>query len=101
MPVTIGEILIWLIIGGLTGSFVAMLATRRKEGFGRATNLGLGLAGALVGGAVFELLHIDLGLGELSVSFEDLLSAFIGSVVVLAIVWTLRRYRNKLDAGKE
>ena len=95
MTVTIGEILIWLIIGGLTGAFVGMLATRSKEGFGRITNLGLGLAGALVGGTVFELFNLDLGLGELSVSFEDLLSAFIGSVVVLAIVWTLRTYRNK------
>ena len=95
MSVTFGEILIWLIVGGLTGSFVGMLVRRSKKGFGRIKNLGLGVAGALLGGMVFELFNIDLGLGELSISFEDLISAFIGSVVVLAIVWAVQQYRNK------
>ena len=94
MSVTFSEILISMIIGGLTGSFVGMLATRTKKGFGRITNLGLGVAGALSGGAVFELFNIDLGLGELSISFEDLVSAFVGSVVLIAIVWAVRRFRK-------
>ena len=99
MTVTFGEILIWLIVGGLTGSFVGMLATRSKKGFGHITNLGLGVGGALLGAVVFELFNIDLGLGDLSVSFEDLISAFVGSVVVLAIVWAVRRYRKPRSPG--
>ncbi len=95
MHVTFGEILIWLIVGGLIGSFVGRLATRSKKGYGRVPNLFLGLVGAVVGGVVFEIFNIDLGLGDLSVSFEDLIAAFVGSVLVLATVWTVRRYRSK------
>ncbi len=95
MHVTFGEILIWLIVGGLIGSFVGRLATRSKKGYGRVPNLFLGLVGAVVGGVVFEIFNIDLGLGDMSISFEDLIAAFVGSVLVLAMVWTVRRYRSK------
>ncbi len=95
MHVTFGEILIWLIVGGLIGSLVGRLATRSKKGYERVPNLFLGLVGAVVGGVVFEIFNIDLGLGEMSISFEDLIAAFVGSVLVLAMVWTVRRYRSK------
>jgi len=36
----------------------------------------------------FKLLGIDLGLGELKVTFEDLLSAFLGALP-FAIAWCL------------
>ena len=45
-----------------------------------------GLVGAVVGGVVFEIFNVDLGLGDLSVSFEDLIAAFVGSVLVLATI---------------
>jgi len=95
MDVTFGEILIWLIVGGLIGSSVGRLVTRSKKGYGRVPNLFLGLVGAVVGGVVFEIFSIDLGLGDLSVSFEDLIAAFVGSALVLATIWTVRRYRSK------
>ncbi len=54
MHVTFGEILIWLIVGSLTGSIVGRLSTRYKKGYGRVPNLFLGLVGAVVGGVVFK-----------------------------------------------
>ncbi len=95
MHVTFGEILIWLIVGCLVGSFVGRLTTRYKKGYGPVPNLILGLVGAVVGGVVFEIFNIDLGLGDLSVSFEDLIAAFVGSVLVLLTVWMGRRFRSK------
>lgn len=95
MRVTFGEFLIWLIIDGLIGTLVGRLATRSKKGYGRVPNLFLGLLGAVVVCVVFKIFNIDLGLGDLSVSFEDLIAAFVGSVLVLATIWTVRRYRSK------
>ena len=90
MPEIVGEILFWLIVGALTGSLVGRLVTRRKEGYGPVSNTLLGVAGALVGGALFKVFRIDLGLGELKVTVEDLLAALFGAVVVLVVVWGVR-----------
>lgn len=98
MTVTFGEILVWVIVGGLSGSFVGMIAKRSKKGFGRFKNLLLGMSGALVGGLFFHVLGIDLGLGELKITFEDLIAAFAGSAIVLSIVWAIKRFRQKRKA---
>ena len=99
MSVTFGEVLIWLIVGGLMGSLVASITTRSKKGYGRVKNLLLGLAGALFGGLFFEALHVDLGLGDLSISFEDLIAAALGSVLLLVLLWGLRRIRARSTAS--
>lgn len=96
MPVTFGEFVIWLIVGGFIGSMVGRLATRSKEGYGRIINTLLGMAGAIVGGALFQIFKIDLGLGELKVTFEDLVAAFVGSVFLLVIVWGVRTKKKLL-----
>jgi uncharacterized membrane protein YeaQ/YmgE (transglycosylase-associated protein family) len=93
---TFGEIAVWLIVGGFVGSMVGRLATRSKEGYGRIFNTLLGAAGALVGGMLFEIFKVDLGLGELKVTFEDLVAAFLGSVLVLVIVWGVRTKKKLL-----
>jgi uncharacterized membrane protein YeaQ/YmgE (transglycosylase-associated protein family) len=90
MPEILGEILFWLIVGGFVGALVGRMATGSKEGFGRFTNTMLGVAGAVVGGTLFKVFKIDLGLGELKVTLEDLIAALIGAVVVLLVVWGVR-----------
>jgi uncharacterized membrane protein YeaQ/YmgE (transglycosylase-associated protein family) len=90
MPEILGEIVFWLIVGGFVGSLVGRLATRSKQGFGRVTNTLLGVAGAIVGGVLFKIFKIDLGLGELKVTVEDLVAALVGAVVVLVVVWGVR-----------
>lgn len=97
MSITLSQIIVWLIVGALAGSFTGMVVTRKKEGFGRLTNLGVGLAGALIGGALFDLLNIDLGLGQIQVTFEDLIAAFAGSLLLLLAIRILRRSPKKAD----
>ncbi|MEM8667921.1 MAG: GlsB/YeaQ/YmgE family stress response membrane protein [Planctomycetota bacterium] len=92
---SIGEIIVFLIVGALAGSLTGRIVTRNKQGFGRWMNFGVGLAGALVGGGLFNLFGIDLGLGELKVTFEDLLAAVIGSFLFLFGLAVFRRYRSK------
>ncbi len=94
MPATFGEFLIWIIVGGLSGSLLGMLVTQTKAGYGRFWNLLLGMAGALVGGVLFNSLGIDLGLGDLSISFEDLIAAFVGSILVFVLVGLFKRFRH-------
>ena len=94
MAITIGQIIVWLIVGALAGSLTGMILTRSRRGYGRWTNLGIGLVGALIGGLMFNLLNINLGLGELAITFEDLLSALIGSLILLGIIALWQRSRN-------
>jgi uncharacterized membrane protein YeaQ/YmgE (transglycosylase-associated protein family) len=90
MSFSIGEIIVWLIIGALAGTLAGRLVTFTKRGFGPWINIGVGMLGALVGGFLFQLFHIDLGLGQIKVTFEDLISAFLGSLLCI-FVWRLFR----------
>ena len=88
----IGKVIVWLIIGALVGTLAGRLVTFSKAGFGRWTNIGIGMLGAVVGSCLFWLLGIDFGLADLKVTFEDLLSAFVGSLLCI-VVWRLIRKR--------
>lgn len=91
----VGKIIIWLIIGALAGTLAARLVTFSKDGLGWWTNLAIGMVGAVVGGFLFWLLGIDLGLGELKVSFEDLIAAFMGSLIFVFVCWMIKRVRQR------
>ncbi len=95
MQITFIQIIVWLIVGALAGSLVGSVIKRSREGFGWWTTLGVGLIGAAVGGFLFDLCGIDLGLGELAVSFEDLLAAFVGSLIFLAAVLIVKKQAEK------
>ena len=95
MTFTWEELLVWLVVGALSGSLAGLVVKRRKEGFGRLRNLAVGLAGALVGGVLFKLLRIDLGLADVSISLQDVVSAFVGALILLAVVWALKRRQAK------
>ena len=69
--------------------------TFKKEGLGRWTNLGVGMVGALVGGLIFRIFHINLGLGDLKITFEDLISALLGSLLFVVIWWLVAKFRGK------
>jgi uncharacterized membrane protein YeaQ/YmgE (transglycosylase-associated protein family) len=96
---TIGKIIVWLIVGALAGTLAGRLVTFSKQGFGFWTNIGVGMAGALVGGLLFWLLHIDLGLGAIEISFEDLISAFIGSLICIGAWWLIRKRKAAKSSG--
>jgi uncharacterized membrane protein YeaQ/YmgE (transglycosylase-associated protein family) len=88
---TISKIIVWLIIGAVSGTLAGRLVTFSKQGFGFWTNIGLGMLGAVVGGGLFWLLGIDLGLGEIKITFADLISAFVGSLLCVAAWWLIRK----------
>ena len=97
---TVGEIIVWLIVGALAGTLAGRLMTFSKRGFGFWTNMGVGMLGALVGGFLFWLFHIDLGFGEIKITFEDLIPAFVGSLVCI-ILWRLMRRGRETQPGTD
>ncbi len=75
-----------------------MLVKRSRQGFGHLANIGIGLIGALIGGSLFQIFNINIGnLQDISVSLQDLVAAFIGSLVFLFVVWLIRRQLQKED----
>jgi len=52
--------------------------------------LGIGLVGALIGGAIFRLFGIWPALDSVAISLRHLLAAFIGSLLFLLLVWMVR-----------
>ena len=91
MKITLDEVVAWLIVGVVAGSLAGMLVKRRKEGFGRVWNVGIGLVGALIGGLLFKVLRVDLGLlAEIRITLQDVVAAFLGSLMFLAVVWWVR-----------
>lgn len=92
MKPILGQIIVWLIVGSLAGTLTGRLVTLRKKGFGRWTNIAVGLAGALIGGGLFKIFHIDLGLGEIKITFEDLIAAVVGSLLFIALWWLIGWY---------
>ena len=91
----LGQIIVWLIVGALAGTLAGRLVTMKKEGLGRWTNIGVGLVGALIGGGIFKVFHIDLGLGEIKLTFEDLIAAFVGSLLFVVLWWLFGWYVGK------
>jgi len=88
----VGKLIVWLIIGALAGTLAGRVVTFSREGFGFWTNLLVGMAGAVVGGLLFGWFGVDFGLDALKVSFEDLVSAFAGSLVCILAWWAIRAY---------
>ena len=93
MNISLEQIIVWFVVGAIAGSLAGMVVKRTKRGFGRFSNLGIGLVGALVGGVLFRLLRLDLGLGVISVSLEDIVAAFVGSIVFLIFLRWIKRRR--------
>jgi uncharacterized membrane protein YeaQ/YmgE (transglycosylase-associated protein family) len=94
MEIKISEIIVWLILGALAGSLAGMLIKRKRGGFGHLSNIGIGLVGAIIGGLVFRVFKIDLGLGDIAVSIEDLIAALIGSFIFIGILRLIQMKRK-------
>lgn len=95
MQFTVAQFVTWLIVGLLGGSAAGIVVARQRRGFGVATNLALGIAGAIVGGLVFRIFSLFQNLDAVSISLRDVLAAFLGSLLVLAAVWVWQRYHKR------
>ena len=95
MNLTINQLVVWLIVGLLVGSLAGMMIRSKKGAFGSWPNRGVGLAGAICGGYVFQRFGIQLGLADVNISSEDLVAASSGAALFVALVWLVRRRRSK------
>jgi uncharacterized membrane protein YeaQ/YmgE (transglycosylase-associated protein family) len=96
MALSWGQVLVWILVGLLGGSLAGLLAKGEKRGFGIWNNLALGLAGALIGGLLFRMLGLLPGLESVTVSLRDVVSAFVGSLLVLVGLWIKDRNKPQL-----
>jgi uncharacterized membrane protein YeaQ/YmgE (transglycosylase-associated protein family) len=79
-------ILAWILLGGLAGWFASMIAgTNAQQGV--VANIVVGIAGAFIGGFLFNLLG---GSGITGFNVWSLIVAIIGAVLLLAILKALR-----------
>jgi uncharacterized membrane protein YeaQ/YmgE (transglycosylase-associated protein family) len=90
MTITLAQIVVWIVVGAIAGSLAGSVVTGKWEGLGRWTSLGIGLVGALIGGAIFRLFGIWQGLEAFSISLRDVVAAIIGSLIFLAVLWFVR-----------
>jgi uncharacterized membrane protein YeaQ/YmgE (transglycosylase-associated protein family) len=75
-------IISWIVLGGIAG-WLASIIMKRNDQMGCITNIIAGIVGAAVGGWVFSLFG---GQGVTGFNLPSLLVAFVGAVIVLAIV---------------
>jgi uncharacterized membrane protein YeaQ/YmgE (transglycosylase-associated protein family) len=95
----VGQIVVWIIVGGFAGTLAGRTVTLKKEGLGRWMNLLVGMAGAVIGGELFSLFRINFGLGDLKVTFEDLIAAFLGSLLII-FAWRIIAATKAVGAKK-
>ena len=93
MP-SLAQFITWIVMGLLGGSLAGLIITRERKGFGLARNMGLGLAGAIVGGLLFRLLGLLPGLDQISISLRDVVAAFVGSLMILAAIGLWQRLQK-------
>ncbi len=93
MP-TIDQFIVWIVVGLIGGSLAGLIITWDREGFGMVRNLAIGLAGALVGGLLFRLLGLLPQLDRIAISLRDVISAVVGSLIVLTAYWLWQRYQS-------
>jgi uncharacterized membrane protein YeaQ/YmgE (transglycosylase-associated protein family) len=92
MP-SIDQVIVWIVVGLLGGSLAGLIITRHRRGFGLLRNLGLGLAGALIGGLLFRWTGLFPELDRVAISLRDVVAALVGSLLVLGGLWLWHRYR--------
>jgi uncharacterized membrane protein YeaQ/YmgE (transglycosylase-associated protein family) len=93
MP-SVGQLIVWIVVGLLGGSLAGLIIKRDRKGFGLTRNLGVGLAGALVGGLLFRMFGLFPGLDSVAISLRDVVAAVVGSLLVLTVLWLWQRYKG-------
>ena len=94
MTISIGDIIVWIIVGGFAGSMAGAIVKGSKKGYGPWKNIAIGLAGAFIGGVIFKVFNIDLGLGDLGITFSDLISALLGSFLLMGGLWLYKKKKG-------
>ena len=89
---SIDQVIVWIVVGLIGGALAGALMTWERGGYGLWRNLALGLAGAVIGGLLFRAFGIWPGLDKIAISLRDIVSAVVGSLLVLAALWMWRKF---------
>lgn len=81
------NILLWILLGAIAGWLASVVMKTRKEQ-GLLMDIVVGIVGAMLGGWIFGLFGAQ-GVGAFNL--YSLLVAFIGAIVLLAILRAVRR----------
>jgi uncharacterized membrane protein YeaQ/YmgE (transglycosylase-associated protein family) len=90
------HIITWIIVGLIAGALAGLLI--RGRGLGYVTSVIVGLLGALVGGFLFTVLHLQVPAGfsgGITLAWADIFVAFIGAVIVLILFGGFYRSRSR------
>ena len=82
--------LIWILVGAIAG-WVASMIMKTDAQMGAFANIVVGIVGALIGGWVVSLFGVEVVDGAFRI--ESLLTAILGSVILLAILKAVRGNR--------
>jgi uncharacterized membrane protein YeaQ/YmgE (transglycosylase-associated protein family) len=99
VQIEVAEIVNWIVVGLIAGGFVGMLLTGKRAGYGWFKNLGMGLAGGLIGGFLFiKLIKLDFGMSKVGITLQDLVAAILGTLIVLLVVKLIGKKGKKKPA---
>ena len=93
MEITLGEVIVWVVIGALAGSAVAAVVTRTAKGYGVLRNIVLGMVGAVIGGVLVDVTKLSITDKSLTFELMDVISAVVGSVILLIIIAVIKKKR--------
>ncbi len=82
---TIEQVVIWIVIGGIAGILADWLVGGLRSGLIGA--IIVGILGAFIGGWLFGLLHISVATGFVG----EVIKALVGAVVLLLVLRALSR----------
>lgn len=96
MVVDISQLIVWLVIGAITGTLAAWVMTRKRSGFGWLVNVAVGLVGVAIGNFLFQLLDVTIRGLTLVFTGEEFVAALIGSAFVALVVsvWLNRQRKS-------
>jgi uncharacterized membrane protein YeaQ/YmgE (transglycosylase-associated protein family) len=89
---SLDQVIVWIVVGLIGGALAGALMTWERGGYGLWRNLALGLAGAVIGGLLFRVFGIWPGLDKIAISLRDIVSAVVGSLLVLTALWVWRKF---------
>jgi len=91
---TIGDVIGWLIIGGLAGWIASMIMGR--GGYGLVGDIVVGLIGAVIGGLIARLFNIGGPSASDPFSWVSFIFAIIGAIILIAILRAVSPGRTRV-----
>jgi uncharacterized membrane protein YeaQ/YmgE (transglycosylase-associated protein family) len=86
----IGNLIVWIVLGGLAG-WIASMFTGRNDQMGCWANIAVGMVGAFLGGWLFNLVGQP---GVTGFNLWSFLVALVGAFVLLALLNLVTRRRR-------